>query len=143
MKKSFREVLESVSSANPDLDSKIIDFVLTSLNFANQSHIYHLLTKSYAEHVAIGDFYDCLRGLADGLAEKSIGMGLTQLSASSTVSITFTYNKSTLIQKLGIYRGYVVNMLENTSSNELLSLNDDIIDIQKTIDTLLYKLQLN
>lgn len=38
-----------------------------------QMHIFHLQTQSYAEHMALGGFYDGLPGLIDGLVETVQG----------------------------------------------------------------------
>lgn len=39
----------------------------------DQAHRAHLLTKSYAQHVALGGFYDAVVDLADSLAEVTMG----------------------------------------------------------------------
>ena len=39
----------------------------------DQSHRAHLLTKSYAQHIALGEFYDAVVDLADSLAEVTMG----------------------------------------------------------------------
>lgn len=39
----------------------------------NQIHIFHLQTKSYAEHKALNDYYDGVIGLFDGLVESYQG----------------------------------------------------------------------
>lgn len=39
----------------------------------DQAHRAHLTTKSNAQHVALGEFYDAVVDLADSLAEVTIG----------------------------------------------------------------------
>ena len=39
----------------------------------DQAHRAHLLAKSYAQHVALGEFYDAVVDLADSLAEATMG----------------------------------------------------------------------
>ena len=39
----------------------------------DQAYRAHLLTKSYAQHVALGEFYDAVVDLADSLAEVTMG----------------------------------------------------------------------
>lgn len=51
-------------------------FVATSLALRTATHLAHLSSRSYAEHVALGDFYDGLVPLVDTYAE--LYMGLTQ-----------------------------------------------------------------
>ena len=49
------------------------DFLLTLLHAATNTHLLHWTTKSYAEHVALGTFYEELPDLVDSLAEKIMG----------------------------------------------------------------------
>ena len=43
------------------------------LHSRTQRHIFHLQTKSYAEHKALNDYYDGVIGLFDGLVESYQG----------------------------------------------------------------------
>jgi hypothetical protein len=43
------------------------------LHSRNQTHIFHLQTKSYAEHIALNNYYDGVLGLFDGLIESYQG----------------------------------------------------------------------
>ena len=43
------------------------------LHSRTQIHIFHLQTKSYAEHKALNDYYDGVIGLFDGLVESYQG----------------------------------------------------------------------
>lgn len=45
------------------------DFVLALFNARTVAHVLHLQTKSYAQHEALGGFYDGIIGLADSFAE--------------------------------------------------------------------------
>ena len=47
-----------------------------SLLFASrtQAHIFHLQTSSYAEHKALGEYYDGIVDLVDGLIESCQGI---------------------------------------------------------------------
>ena len=51
-------------------------FIAQSFALRTATHLAHLSSKSYAEHVALGEFYTALAGLVDEYAE--IYMGLTQ-----------------------------------------------------------------
>jgi len=42
-------------------------------NFYEQLHLLHLQTKSYAEHMALGGFYDCVGDFKDGVLEQLMG----------------------------------------------------------------------
>ena len=48
----------------------IVAVLFTSRDHAHRAH---LLTKSYAQHVTLGEFYDAVVDLADSLAEVTMG----------------------------------------------------------------------
>lgn len=48
-------------------------FIVTMLHSATVAHLMHLQTKSYAAHVALGDYYDAIVGLTDKYAEAYQG----------------------------------------------------------------------
>lgn len=52
---------------------KIGEFFLTLLHAATNTHILHLQTTSYAEHVALGEFYTELPELVDTVIESIQG----------------------------------------------------------------------
>lgn len=54
---------------NKELE-KLISYLLHS---RNQTHVFHLQTKSYAEHRALGGYYDDIIDLVDGLVESYQG----------------------------------------------------------------------
>ncbi len=83
------------------------------LHSRNQTHIFHLQTKSYAEHIALNDFYDGVLGLFDGLIESYQG-------------------------KHGIISNYKCDGFENYKSGEqvinyLKGLDKDIDSLRKSI----------
>ena len=49
-------------------------FIVKCLHAATAAHVLHLTTRSYAQHVALGDFYTTLPGLVDRLAESYMGV---------------------------------------------------------------------
>lgn len=49
------------------------EFILTLLHAASNTHILHWQTKSYAEHRALGEFYEALPDLIDELVEATQG----------------------------------------------------------------------
>lgn len=58
-----------------DKGSKSKAATLISLLFAarTQAHMFHLQTKSYAQHKALNDYYDEIVGIADSIAEAYQG----------------------------------------------------------------------
>lgn len=57
---TIKEALEPVDAGS---------FFLTLFHSATNTHIHHLQTSSYAQHVALGEFYDEIVELTDGLIE--------------------------------------------------------------------------
>ena len=83
------------------------------LHSRTQIHIFHLQTKSYAEHKALNDYYDGIIGLFDGLIESYQG-------------------------KHGIITNYQCDGFEDYSSGEqviqyLEDLEDSIESLRKSI----------
>lgn len=60
------------------------EFVQILLHAVTNTHMLHWQTKSYAEHQALGAFYEELPDLVDSLAEKIMGK----------YNITFTFKDS-------------------------------------------------
>ena len=54
---------------NKELE-KLVSYLLHS---RNQTHVFHLQTKSYAEHMALGGYYDDISDLIDGVVESYQG----------------------------------------------------------------------
>ena len=50
------------------------EFILTLLHAVTNTHILHLRSKSYAEHMALGAFYEALPALVDEVAESIQGL---------------------------------------------------------------------
>lgn len=44
------------------------------LTMRDKAHLMHLKTQSYAQHVALGDFYESLLGLTDNVIESYQGI---------------------------------------------------------------------
>lgn len=53
--------------------AKIVGIMMMSRNFAHLAHLKSKGPGSYAEHSALGGFYDSIVGMADGLAEATQG----------------------------------------------------------------------
>jgi len=49
------------------------EFLLVLLHSATNTHLLHWTTKSYAEHQALGTFYEEMPELVDSLAEAMMG----------------------------------------------------------------------
>ena len=43
------------------------------MNSRTQAHVFHLTTNSYAQHKALGKYYDAISDLLDAYAEAYMG----------------------------------------------------------------------
>lgn len=127
-----------------EADMSIADTVINILLFAMQTHIYHLLTKGYAEHVAIGEFYAAIQGQGDSIAEMFIGIGgdMSQYDVYDA-EISVMYTKESFIEEIQEFRETITNAISMTNEPSVMSLNDEFIAVQKSVDELLYKLTLS
>ena len=141
----FRKyITESIADkTGVNLDNLLVQFTLESFNMVTQAHIYHLLTKSYAEHIAIGDFYESLGGCIDIIAETAIGMDIEVSASEHNYNLQFAYTRDDLRFKLADYRNLVSTLIEKTNNKNIMSINDKLINIQQLIDNLNYKLELS
>ena len=101
--------------------SKLVSHLMHS---RNQAHVYHLQTKSFAEHMALQGYYNGIRELVDGLIESYQGKnGIIDKYTSFELN-NYKSNKETI--------NYFTALQKNVDS-----LRDDVADsyIQNQIDT--------
>ena len=109
-------------------------FFKTLLDAVTTTHLLHLQSRSYAQHVALGGLYEELGELVDGLVESYQGkygiVGSYPLGPSipATDPITYVESLSNFIRE---YRYEVATDSE---------LQNDIDGIQSLIDSTIYKL---
>jgi hypothetical protein len=116
------------------------------------THIAHLVTKSYAQHMALGDFYDAIATSADEYLECYMGI-FGQLSAEDFPTVRPSTGAP--IQQLTALRTWIAENREECSEagddkdgeqaesndvdcTELSNLIDNILAV---IDRALYKLK--
>lgn len=107
----------------------------TLLQSTVQVHIYHLQSKSYSEHMALGSFYDDIVDLTDSLIEQyqgAYGIVTSYPSISLISESPIAYLKS--LKELVQIERYKVLKREDTW---LQNITDEIISL---IDSTLYKL---
>jgi hypothetical protein len=63
--------------------SSIEDAAARLSYFFEQLHLYHFQTNSYAEHTALGGFYDYVGDFKDGVIEKMMGYEGRRIKAYS------------------------------------------------------------
>lgn len=124
--------METTEDRNPELSL----FIQESLFLVAKSHMWHLLSKSYAQHKALNEFYDELQDLIDELAEASIGVN----GELSLCDRTFTYSDCAgCIEEIKHYKEYIDNVSQQMQDqNSLINVLDDINTL---CDQTIYKLE--
>ena len=117
------------------MDNEIGDLVLTLLHSATNTHILHWQSKSYAEHQALGTFYEELPELVDSLVEAIQGRYDTTLDFPATYHSPADSGKREL-QDLSDYFQEKRSVLPQDS--EIQNIADEI---QALLDSTLYLLR--
>lgn len=110
------------------------EFVLTLLHSQTNAHIMHLRSRSYAEHMALGAYYEGVDKLIDSFVEAYQGThGLIE-------DYPNTYEPATdPIAYLDQLNGYIyVSRQQLPQDTELQNILDEIVAL---IDSTLYKLR--
>jgi hypothetical protein len=122
-----------MSSGNKNIKG---EFVSKLLHSTMQAHMYHLMSPSYAQHMALGGFYDDMPDLADDIAETLMGTDGKLTGYSSTMTFDTSYNPVGFLNGL---RHDIVSMRESVSNKtNFMNQTDAILDL---IDSTLYKLK--
>ena len=117
------------------MDNDVGELILTLLHSATNTHILHWQTKSYAEHKALGTFYEELPELVDSLVEAIQGRYDTTIQFPATYHVPASNGKREL-HDLSEYFEEKRQILPQDS--EIQNLADSI---QELIDSTLYLLR--
>jgi hypothetical protein len=120
--------------------SNIVDMISTLLHSQNQVHIFHLQTKSqssFAEHMALGGYYDEVGELLDGIVESYQGKYdiLTGYKTINTVDYKSTE------QLISYFKELDDNIEKNRKSVKESYIQNQIDTVQELIYGTLYKLR--
>jgi len=106
-------------------------FLLTLLHAATNTHLLHWTTKSYAQHTALGAFYEELPELVDQLAEAIMG----KFEETFKFPQEYYYPANTGKEELETLRDYVQESRKDLpQDSEIQNIVDSIADlINKTL----------
>lgn len=113
------------------------EFALTLLHAATNAHILHLRTRSYAEHVALGEFYQALPDLVDAVVEATQG----RTGELVDYPVQYYAPAGSGLEELEMLKDYVDEERHKEGipqDSEIQNLIDEIAD---QIDSTLYKLR--
>ena len=111
-------------------------FIVKCLHAATATHVLHLTTRSYAQHMALGEFYTALPGLVDQLAEAY--MGVYDVPQPLHAIYTKPTDAESVVSELADYIDENRGKLIDKSDTCLLNILDEI---QALCAQTLYKLR--
>jgi DNA-binding ferritin-like protein len=115
----------------------LAEFIIDSLVFRDQIHIFHLNVTNYPQHVATNEFYDTLLDEIDEIAEKFIAQG-GSLVGKTDITLRADYNISDLTTDLRDYKQIVSKLAAEVDK----SIEGELVEILQATDELLYKLRM-
>jgi DNA-binding ferritin-like protein len=117
-------------------EKPVAQFVAVLLHSGTVTHMQHLATKSYAQHVALGEFYNAIIELADTYAEAY--SGAYQQIPITAYSNDFSVTKDPEAYLQMIKRYVDVHRNDLPDDTALQNIVDEIVG---QIDSTLYKLR--
>jgi len=127
------EEVDDDSDSNEDF----CEMVCNILHSRNQAHVFHLQTKSYAEHIALNGYYDGVVTLFDGIVESYQGKyGIIKNFKTFKVE-QYRNNKKTIS-----YFERLLDIIDqNRDSVEDSYIQNQIDTVQELINSTIYKLR--
>lgn len=116
--------------------------LMKTLSEANiQTHVWHLQTNSYAQHMALGGFYDCIVDLTDSLLEVYQGLHNVKVSGNMDIKIDSNYTSTKPTAYLNTLKGVMEEMYDHKylDAGCVANVMDEIMAL---IDKTLYLLTL-
>ena len=113
------------------------EMVCNILHSRNQAHVFHLQTKSYAEHIALNGYYDAVVPLFDGIVESYQGKyGIIKNFKTFKVE-QYRNGKKTIS-----YFERLLDIIDqNRDSVEDSYIQNQIDTVQELINSTIYKLR--
>ena len=114
--------------------NKIAELISLIFEARTNAHIFHLQSKSYAQHMALGSYYEGLLGLADSIAENYQGRyGI--ITKYPKVSI----NKTDPIKMIEEVRDWIdKNRKDVCKESEIQNIIDELVSLHNIT---IYKLK--
>ena len=113
------------------------EFILTLLHAATNTHILHLQTKSFAEHMALNEFYQALPDLVDAVVEAAQGR------TGKIIEYPVQYYAPAVngLEELEMLKDYVDEERHKEGIPQDSEIQNLIDEIASQIDSTLYKLR--
>lgn len=115
-------------------------FISTLFASRTQTHIFHLQTKSYARHMALGEYYDGIVDLVDNLAEAYQGKyGI--ISGYTPAEQFADYNDLQVVNYFKALGAYVEKTRTNPEFPQDAYLQNIVDEMHVLIYSTLYKME--
>ena len=109
-------------------------FVAESMALRTAAHLAHLTTTSYAQHVALGEFYGALEDHVDRYAEVYMGLN-TQVPSFPQVTVP----RGAIVEAMQDYLDTVREEMDEDHKSE--ALKNILAEIEELTARTLYKLR--
>jgi len=130
---------EEEEEDNDEVDSNddFCEMVCNILHSRNQAHVFHLQTRSFAEHKALNDYYDGVVDLFDGIVESYQGKyGIIKNFKTFKIE-QYKNGKKTI----SYFERLLDIIEENRDSVDDSYLQNQIDTVQELINSTIYKLK--
>jgi hypothetical protein len=118
---------------------KFEQLVRYTLEYGNQLRYYHWQTNSYAQHEALGKFYDSITGILDGLVETWSGrLGNIKVDQGSVELVDYTDVEAVIESAEALREAYE----EFSKTVSYQDIQDQIDDMITSINQTIYLLRL-
>ncbi len=118
-------------------DNKFNVIISKLLHSRNQVHVFHLQTKSFAEHKALNDYYDDVVDMIDGLVESFQGKYGIITSYESYKILNYENNEQ-VIKYFNELESNIENNRKNIKDSYIQNQIDNVVQL---INSTLYKLK--
>lgn len=115
----------------------VSDFVIKLFEARQQTHVFHLKTRSYAQHMALGSFYDDLLDLIDELVAVYQGQ-YEILNLSKDLSVSYKGDPIAYLTELSKFVAVNRSGIGSSKDTHLQNIIDEIFAL---IQHTLYKLR--
>lgn len=122
----------------PKVQVAINQCVQKCLMMAAKAHQWHLLTRNYAAHMALGDLYEYFHDAADKLSESAQGAGLNPLASQGKLTLEFTSAESAISET----EAFIGELETLRAAVSAMPWYDNIVqEVQGSLYGILYKLK--
>ena len=128
---------EEEEDVEDESNDDFCEMICNILHSRNQAHVFHLQTKSYAEHIALNGYYDAVVPLFDGIVESYQGKyGIIKNFKTFKVE-QYRNGKKTI----SYFERLLDIIEENRDSVDDSYIQNQIDTVQELINSTIYKLR--